>query len=207
MPQLVQIGGNALRSGSRVLVWAAFYLWLAVALVVGATGLLAHVPVPPPAVAFGLTALGLFVLWRSPYLRSRVRAIGLRPLVAFHLVRIVAGVTFLILYQRGILPAEFAVPAAWGDIVVGLAALIVLWLCIPVRTPSRRLGLLTWNVIGLLDILLVLLNGVRLLSRDAALAEPFTVLPLALLPIFVVPLVLITHILLFAWVARTEPPA
>jgi hypothetical protein len=208
MSQRERIDQNAPRPSPHMLVWGSFLLWLAAALFIGATGLLDRAPVPPPAVAFGLTVLGLLLLWLSPSVRSRVRAIGLRPLVAFHLVRVAAGVIFLVLYRRGVLPAEFAIPAGWGDILVGLTAIIVLWLCLPVRTPSRRLGLLAWNAIGLLDILLVLFNGVRLLSRDPALAEPFTVLPLAVLPTFVVPLVLITHVLLFAWAhERKGPPA
>lgn len=82
---------------------------------------------------------------------------------------------------------------------VGLAALLVVWLCVPVNRSVQRLGVLAWNTVALLEIFLVLLNGVRLFLRDPALAEPFTVLPLALLPTFVIPLVLITHVLLFLW--------
>lgn len=174
-------------------------VWFVFAFVVGAAGLLAVAPLPPPAVAFGLTACTLLVLRTSPAARAGARALGLRALVAFHLVRLAAGAYFLVLYGRGVLPAEFALAAGWGDIAVALTALPVLWLCLPVRTEGQRLGLLAWNVLGLVDILGVLGNGVRLFVQDPALAAPFSTLPLALLPTFVVPLVIVSHVLIFAW--------
>lgn len=185
----------------------ALALWLGAAVAVGSTGGLARSPVPPPALAVGLVALVLLVLWLVPSVRERVRAVGLRPLVAFHLVRIVAGAYFLVLHGRGVLPAEFAVPAGWGDIAVGLAAIAVLWRCLPVRTPAQRTGLLAWNALGLLDILLVLANGARLFLGDPTLGAPFASLPLALLPLFVVPLVIVSHVLLFVWARGQAEPS
>jgi hypothetical protein len=155
--------------------WLALAAWFAVAVVVGAVGLLARLPVPPPAIAGALTFALLITIAFSSTIRAHVRSFGLRSFVIFHLTRVAAGAYFLVLYRRGALPAEFALPAGWG------------------------LSLLAWNTFGLLDILFVLSTGVRLFLGEPAIMASFTRLPLALLPAFVVPIVLVTHVLVFIW--------
>lgn len=180
-------------------------LWLIAALAVGASGILADLPVPPPAIAVGLTILVLLALRASRSVRAGASGLGPAPLVAFHLVRIAAGAYFLILNDRGVLPGEFAIAAGWGDIAVGVAAVPVLFWCLPLRTRRQRMGLALWNAAGLVDILGVLGNGLRLFLVTPAIAQPFTSLPLALLPTFLVPLVIASHVLLFGWAFRREP--
>lgn len=170
----------------------------------GASGVLARLPVPPPAIAVGLTILLLLLVRLSHRARAAASRLGPAPLVAFHLVRLAAGAYFLFLYRRGVLPVEFAVAAGVGDMIVGAAAAVVLWLCLPVRTPGQRMALMVWNTAGLLDILGVLGNGIRLFVADPALIEPFTMLPLALLPTFVVPIVIVSHVLLFGLAGRAR---
>lgn len=189
------------RSSRAVL--ALLGAWFGVAIAVGATGLLARSPVPPPAIALTLTVLTSLTVWLVPAARAQARAIGRRWMVAFHATRIMAGTYFLVLYARGLLPPEFALPAGLGDIAVGVTALLVCWWCFPLRSAAQRWTLLTWNAFGLVDILGVLGNGIRLFISDPALAQPFTTLPLALLPLFIVPLVIVSHLLLFAW--RNDP--
>ena len=191
------------RSRSARPVVVGLLLWLVAATVVGASGLLARSPVPPPAIAGALTVLLLVALLGSATLRTRVHSLGLRSLVAFHIVRIAAGAYFLVLYGRGELPDEFAIAAGWGDIAVGVGAAAVCWFCYPLTTTLHRRTLLFWNVVGLLDILGVLANGARIFLRDPAVAEPFTRLPLALLPMFVVPTVIVSHVLVFGWASDT----
>ena len=178
---------------------AVLALWIVAAVALGWSGVLARSPVPPPAIALLLTVAALLTLRLSARARAAVYALGPSRLVALHLTRIVAGAWFLVLHGRGELPGEFALMAGWGDIMVGAGAAITLAAAIPLRTPARRFGLRAWNALGLLDILLVLGNGVRLFLRDPGLAVPFTTLPLALLPTFIVPAVIVTHLLLFTW--------
>jgi hypothetical protein len=184
---------------TRRIVLVLLGLWLAAAVNVGATGALRRLPVPPPAIAIGLTILLLALLRMSRRVRAAGSSFGPQPLVAFHTVRVVAGAYFLVLYRRGVLPGEFAVPAGWGDIVVGIAAMLVAQLCLPAVTPQRRRLLLLWNVAGLIDILAVLANGMRIFLANPAIGAAFTSLPLALLPTFVVPLVIVSHVLIFGW--------
>lgn len=184
---------------SRRIVLIVVAIWLVAAAAIGAWGTLARLPFPPPAIAVGLTILLLLLVRVSRAARHAVFALGPAPLVAFHLSRIAAGAYFIVLYRRGVLPGEFALAAGWGDIAVGVAAAVVLWRCLPVLTGGQRLGLLLWNVAGLIDILGVLANGIRLFAADPAIAAPFTTLPLAMLPTFVVPIVIVSHVLLFGW--------
>ena len=172
-------------------------VWLAAAINIGRSGLLGRLPVPPPAVAVGLTIALLLLLRVSRVARAAAWSLGPRWLVGFHAIRIAAGTYFLTLYGRGELPAAFALPAGWGDIAVGVAALVVVAVCLPARTRGQRAALLAWNVAGLVDILAVLANGARMFLDDPALAASFMTLPLALLPTFVVPLVIVSHVLLF----------
>lgn len=179
------------------------FVWLVVAFVVGATGALRHSPVPPPALAMGLTVAILLVVRLSRGARDAISRLGPGPLVLFHLVRIAAGAYFLVLGSRGVLPREFTTPAGWGDILIGIAALWVLWRCVPVRSSWQRIAFLVWNVAGLLDILGVVGNAVRLYIRSPSFVDPFMSLPLAILPTFVVPIVIVSHVLLFSW-SRVE---
>ena len=173
-------------------------VWLVAAFNVGRSGALARLPVPPPAIAVGLTIVLLLLLRVSHTVRRAVWSLGPRWLVAFHAIRIAAGAYFLVLHGRGVLPGEFALAAGWGDIVIGTTALLVVMRCLPARTRGQRMALLIWNTAGLIDILAVLANGARLFLGDPAIGVPFTTLPLALLPTFVVPAVIVSHVLLFA---------
>jgi hypothetical protein len=180
------------------------FVWLGVAVFAGATGALRHVPVPPPAIAVALTMATLLVVRLSPAARTALHQLGPGPLIVFHVTRIAAGAYFLVMGARGVLPREFTTPAGWGDIIVGVAAIWVLLRCLPPRTSWQRMAFLAWNVAGLLDILGVLANGVRLYTKDPGFADPFMSLPLAILPTFVVPIVIVSHVLLFSWV-RLKP--
>jgi hypothetical protein len=186
------------------------FIWLGTAGLLAASGVLRRLPVPPPAIALSLTIAVLLLVRLSPRARQAVHQLGPGPLVLFHVVRIAAGAYFLVLGARGVLPREFTTPAGWGDIVVGAAAIWVLLRCLPVQTAWQRRALLVWNVAGLVDILGVIGNALRLFLRDPSFADPFTILPLAILPTFVVPIVIVSHVLLFSWVrlkADTTPSA
>lgn len=169
--------------------------WFLVALVVGYSGILRGAAVPMPIFAFAITITLLALLAVRGDIRKRVLGLGVRALVAVHLTRFV-GFYFLKLYRDGLLPRDFAVPAGWGDIVVALLALVVLVAVRP-DTPRGRLAYLIWNIIGLVDILMVIVNGARMMATDPSLQGGFTSLPLILLPLFLVPIVLVTHVLIF----------
>lgn len=182
----------------RIVVFA----WLAIATVIGMTGALQHLPVPPPAIAFTLTIAALLLLRLSPRARYAVHMLGPGPLIAFHFTRIAAGAYFLVMGARGVLPLGFTTAAGWGDIAVGVGAIWVLFKCVPVQRPWQRMGLIAWNIAGLIDILGVLGNAIRFFVENPAFVEPFMSLPLAILPTFVVPIVIVSHVMLFPWARK-----
>jgi hypothetical protein len=114
-----------------------------------------------------------------------------------HFFRAVAGLRFLRASAAGQLPAGFAVPAAWGDIAVAVVAALLLGAG-PVRSRRHARAWIVWNVLGLIDIVLVISNAARFWMANPASMSPMLRLPLALLPSFLVPVVLITHALLLA---------
>ncbi len=183
----------------RIIVWS----WLLAAMLVGNYRLLQRLPMPAlQVVLFGLTAIILLLYFKIQRLRDWIDRLDLRSLVLLHVSRFV-GVYFLILYNRGELPYDFAVPGGWGDIVVATLALgVVFW---PMPGALRHRAITIWNVIGFMDILLVVITAARL-----GLAAPWrmlalTVLPLSLLPTFLVPLIIATHVIIFLRLRREAP--
>ena len=174
-------------------------LWLFSALAVGKLQLLQRLPAPLiPVLILGLTLLLLAAHQVSSTLRTWVDGLDLRTLVMLHVVRLV-GFYFLVLEARGGLPAEFF-RAGVGDIAVALLALFVVFAPL---APSTRLRAVTiWNVIGLVDILLVILSAGRLALTRPLAVRPFTELPLSLLPTLLVPLIIATHIIIFMRLRR-----
>ncbi len=191
--------------GTPLLIRIGIWVWLIAALAVGRFELLRPLPLPAvQAVLFGLTALLLLGCLRLPRLRDWINGLDLRALVAFHLTRFV-GIYFLVLYQRGELPHDFAVKGGLGDI---LAASLALLICVvPLRDDLRRRAITVWNVIGFIDILMVVFYATRNGLAGNLQMKQLTVLPLSLLPTFIVPVIIATHVLIFLRLRRAAGPA
>jgi hypothetical protein len=155
-----------------------------------------------PAVAatvWTLTALVLLACWKIGPIKAFALNVDLRWLVLFHVTRFFAGVYFLVLCQRGQLPYGFARPAGWGDIVVAVLALAVLG---ATRTHFAKTLFLTWNTLGLIDIIFVVFSALRFGLKDWQSMLALRELPLSLLPTFLVPLIVASHVLIFVRLAR-----
>jgi hypothetical protein len=148
-----------------------------------------------------LTALILFACWKVRTIRACVLNIDLRWLVLLHLTRLFAGAYFLVLCQRSQLPCAFARPAGWGDIVVAVLALAVVG---AMRTQFAKTFLLSWNTLGLIDIILVVSSAFRFGLKDWQSMHALRELPLSLLPTFLVPLIIASHALIFVRLPRAR---
>ena len=182
-----------------------FWLWFGLAVLAGQR--LALQRIPPPAVQgilFALTALLLLAYFRLAALRTWVDGLDLRAIVLLHLTRFI-GLYFLLLYRRGELPRDFAVPGGFGDIVVAVFALPVVFA--PLDAGRRHRIMSIWNVVGFVDILLVVATAIRLNLANPAQMRALTHLPLSLLPTFLVPLIIATHVVLFVRLSRSQRPA
>lgn len=179
-----------------------FWIWILAAVAVGYTGTLARLPMQVvPALVLGLTAALVLAYRKISAFRTWIDALDIRALVSLHVTRFV-GAYFLVLYQRGELPYSFAVPGGVGDIAVAIAALAIL--CIPM-SEERRLRLISiWNVVGLVDILLVVFTAARLVLSGNQELRILTFLPLSLLPTFLVPLIISCHLAIFSRIRQME---
>ena len=171
-------------------------VWLVAATVVGATGALAALRAEPLILGVLLTVVAVVVTSRVPSMRQAVDAIPVRALVGVHAVRFI-GIVFLVLAARGELSSQFGQRAGWGDIVVASMA-VVLALIGPGSSGARRGALLTWNTLGMLDLLAAVGTAALVIGRgDSPGMEPLLRLPLLLVPVFAVPVLLATHVALF----------
>jgi hypothetical protein len=189
-------------SSSRARVALSLAAWLALALAVGASGLVSMSTraLVPLSLAGGV--LALVALYRSGgALREVARAAELRTLVLFHLPRAPIGAAFLLAIDHGLDPA-FGRVAGVGDLLVGALVPVVAWLA--PRAELGRRAVRVWNLLALADILLVVINAQRILvlSGHPETLSPLLGLPGMLLPLFYVPQVIATHLLVHA---RTAP--
>lgn len=174
-------------------------VWVVLAVAVSRSDLLLEGPRPLiPAMIFSVFGACFLLRRLAPDFRAWVDQLDLRLLVLYHFVRAPIGVYFLVLVDRGALTPVFGVPAGWGDILVGVLALLAV-LALPPDTPRKRGFLFAWNLIGLVDILFVISTAQRVIffgeGREALL--PLASFPSSLIPLLVVPGVLITHALVF----------
>jgi hypothetical protein len=175
--------------------------WLALAFWLGARGFFRGSPAEAlPNVAFGLgvpLALALAILATSKLARDIVAATPQHLLIGVQLYRI-EGAVFLIMFASGRMPGEFAIPAGWGDLLIGVSAPIVAWLYRRDATRWRGVAVL-WNVVGLADLLVAVGMGVLTAPgrfQQFALDAPnslITEFPLVLIPTFLVPLSILLH--------------
>src|SRR5215207_4824323 len=157
-----------------------------------------------PQALFGTSIAFGFLVWSIvaarylwPALQSEPRADALRPLLLLHGFRFI-GLAFLV---PGVvssdLPAAFARPAAYGDLVAAVLALLAL------AALQGRLGIvLVWafNLWGSTDLLYAFYQGTRVGLAPGQLGAAYFV------PTAVVPLLLVTHGLMFTLLLRRDAP-
>jgi hypothetical protein len=154
-----------------------------------------------------IVAIGALVF--SPTWRRVVDAIPAESLISVQIYRLIGGI-FLPLYALGSLPRHFALPPAYGDIAVGLAAPFVA-MAVSKRLRSARALALGWNIFGFLDLLTAigLGTGYLIVALRPGIETPptaaaMTFFPLVLIPTFAVPLGIILHIYSMRRTLRSE---
>ncbi len=150
---------------------------------------------------FYLTVGGPVILGLSGYLLSEVFRGFVRSLVgdpwgitALQVYRVL-GVSMAIAALKHALPAMFGLPAGFGDLFIGVTAL----LAAAAWSSGGRVGkgvFVLWNVLGLLDLLIALSTGVLALvtSSGPVTMAPMRLYPLSLVPAFGVPLAFLLHV-------------
>jgi hypothetical protein len=125
--------------------------------------------------------------------------LDLPALIGAQIFRVV-GVLLFIAWMGGTLPAGFALPAAIGDVAIGLTAPFVA--AAVARGRSRGVAWL-WNVLGVADLVIAVTAGVLHggpplgLLAGSLTTNAVAHYPLSLIPTFGVPLALLLHVRTF----------
>jgi hypothetical protein len=155
-----------------------------------------------PQALFGASILFSFIVWGLitasyiwPDLRRQSRTNALRPVLLLHGFRFI-GLAFLVPGVVSLdLPAVWARPAAYGDLIAAVLALLAL------ATLPRRFGIfLAWvfNVWGSADLLYAFYHGNQIGLEPGQLGAGYFIVTV------VVPLLLITHGLVFRLLSRGD---
>lgn len=211
----VLIGSSPGGTAARPRLAAVAVLWFAGVGSLAALGLFSAAGAGTPAIGTAILVPIVVSLWavrRSPALRAVALGTPLTALVAAHAGRVL-GFFFLLLFAAGRLPPTFAMAAGWGDIVVAIAALPLVW-AIHRRVNGWRTLTLAWNLFGFVDLVTAVTLGVGSASDSPArfiFESPSTdamgFLPWLLIPGVLVPLYLLTHLAIFAQLARSGSDA
>src|SRR5438034_7737097 len=154
-------------------------------------------PMDPRAI-FGINVLMSFVssvviakLYVWPWLRTMNRYDSLIRLVAPHMFFRFIGLSFIV---PGVvsarLPPAFAVPAAWGDFVAGVLAIIAT-IALSRRAAGAVAVVWLFNIWGAADLLFAFFQGARVQLDPGALGAAFFIVTA------IVPPLLVTHALIF----------
>jgi hypothetical protein len=146
---------------------------------------------------FSLVIFGLVARWYvAPRLGLLPLGAALTPLLFLHASRYL-GLVFLVpSVTGGALPPEFAAPAAYGDL---LAALLALLSIVALRGRWAIAIGLVWlfSVVGTLDLINALFQGNRLAVQLGAAY---------FIPTVVVPALLVTHAMMFTMLVTRRRP-
>jgi hypothetical protein len=198
-PAVLWIGGPAVA------------VWFAATLVLAASGQYQTTPdtTLPPAIAFGIVvpAAILCALLAVPAARDALARLPLQWLVGVQSWRVVGGV-FLVAAAQGDVPAEFALPAGIGDVLVGLAAPFIALTLARSGAERARTPVLIWCLLGIADLVVAVACGLLTSPstvQQLALTNPnvaITSYPLVLIPLFAVPASIALHVWVLARLRR-----
>ncbi len=147
-------------------------------------------------VAFGITA-GTLPLLLSSTFREIIRATPPSQIIGIHAGRVVGGL-FLTLMDMKLAPANFALPAGYGDVAVALLAVVVVY-TLAAHKPYARTLIIIWNLLGLLDFITALVTGSLYIPSFVSQLIASGISPsymnyVLMIPTFGVPLIGVLHV-------------
>ncbi|WP_380168412.1 hypothetical protein [Jannaschia sp. R86511] len=171
------------RWGVVVVVWGVVVAALSTA------GLLSRVPllVLPTLIAVGI-AVPLLVVRRSPVQRSVVRDLDLAHLTLFNVWRVLAALAFFAVGAQGLLPARFVTNAAWGDLVAGVLAGVVVVAGTRLAGRGRVRAYTAFHVFSFGDFVVAVGTGLTFTLLGDPLMRTLLDTPMALIPLWGVPI-------------------
>ncbi len=148
------------------------------------------------SMTIGLVGWGLIARsWFVPWLKENPFHRGLALLTVPHVFRYI-GLSFLIVgVTNSPLDPRFAIPAAYGDLIAAIVALIAV---IALLAKSSYSVSIVWvfNIAGFIDFLIAVTQGLRYTLPSEMGATYF-------IPILAVPFLFVSHLLIF-WMLITR---
>ena len=149
------------------------------------------------ALLSAVSSVTVATLYVWPWLRAARSNQALAVLVAPHLFLRFIGLSFLVPgIVASALPPAFAVPAAYGDLVAGVLAIIAT-VGLARQAVWARAAVWSFNTWGAADLIYAGAEGVRLIANPGSLGAAF------FLPTAIVPPLLVTHALIFLILIRS----
>jgi hypothetical protein len=151
------------------------------------------------SVGVSLLSFTLIMVWYIvPRLSKQPRLQALLPLVLLHTFRSAGLVVLLPQVMGGAVPPVFAVPAAYGDLLTAVLALLAAFMLL-LRTGLALPFVWLFNLVGTVDLLYALYEG-------AMTGLPFFHLGVYwFIPTLYVPLLLVSHVIIFWFLLRAAP--
>lgn len=137
-------------------------------------------------------------LYVWPWLGTISRNDALIKLVAPHMLLRFIGLSFIVpgvVSSR--LPSAFAVPAAWGDFIAGILAIIAT-VALSKRVSWAVVAVWIFNIWGSADLLFAFVQGGRVQLNPGDLGATYFIVTA------IVPPLLVTHALIFLLLARNQ---
>ena len=158
-----------------------------------------------PRATFGINVFVSFVssivitkLYIWSWLRTMSRNDALIRLMAPHMFLRFIGLSFIVPgVVSSTLPSAFAVPAAWGDFVAGLLAIIAT-VAYSRRAAWAMVAVWIFNIWGAADLLFAFLQGARVQLDPGTLGAAYFIVTA------IVPPLLVTHALMFLLLAKNQ---
>lgn len=170
--------------------WGAVVtIWGVVVAVLSLTGWLSRIPllVLPVLIVAGI-AVPLLAVARSPRMRRIVREVDLAHLTWFNAWRVPAAIAFFVVGAQGLLPAQFVTNAAWGDLIAGLLAPVVVLLAARLAARPRIRAYLAFHIFSFGDFVVAVGTGLTFTLLGDPLMRTLLDTPMALIPLWGVPI-------------------
>lgn len=171
------------RWGAVVLVWG-----LTIG-VLSAAGALAVIPLLalPAVIAAGIV-IPLLVVSRSELQRSLVRDLDLLHLTLFNVWRVPAAIAFFVVGAQGMLPGRFVTNAAWGDLIAGVLAGVVVLVGTRLAAGARVRAYTAFHLFSFADFVVAVGTGLTFTVLGDPLMRTLLDTPMALIPLWGVPI-------------------
>jgi len=162
-------------------------LWAGAVLALGWLGVTTLLPTRllPLPIALG-TVLPLLVYARSAAFRAYISAVDLRTLTLFNVWRVPAALAFFYYGAQGELPTLFVRNAAWGDLIAGVLAPVVVF-GFARLAAIRRASFVGFHLFSLADFVVAVGTGFAFSLLNDPLMGTLKALPIAIIPLFGVP--------------------